>query len=303
MSPTKPARTRRLVALTVTLLVLGPTHSMAVADETPPPELDGVNSDREGNVSAEVSAPPVSADAGSLEASAAGTTLYWVAIPVWSMSGDPTVNEGYCTGIHYVAGESPEEAEALRIEGEEAFWALHADLLANEAPGISPNVDCPNDPADLIPGPVLRDAVRGAVVDHLPRPVLEIPPGWALTGMPAYLVTNHELTYGPAVHTIDLGLFPVTVEIVAHGTTTVDWGDGTVTTHHGPGEPWPDGQIHHTYRDAGIVTVTVIDRWVVNFTVTDPVTIDDSLVATLGARTIDDLEVRQIQSVRTTSSP
>lgn len=282
--------------------------ALLIPSMTPAAAVDGdiqygSDVDRDGGVKAEVLAPAVSADAAAVAATGGGTQLYWVAIPVWAPSGDPDLNNGYCRGIRYVAGESPEEAEQLRLQGEQEYLALWNNLLANEAPGTQPDVDCPIADGELLPATMLRDAVRGAVVDHLPRPEPEIPPGWALTGMTAYLVTHHELTYGPATHTIDLGTFEVTVEITATGRSTVDWGDGTITTHTVPGTPWPDGEVHHTYRDAGEVTVVVTDRWLVDFTVTSPVTITDSVDAVLAGRSISDLEVRQIQAVRVTADP
>lgn len=259
--------------------------------------------DDDGRVSAEVTAPSVSTDAASAAKSASGAKLYWVAVPVWSRSGDDTTNYGYCQGLQYVAGASSEEAAQLRLAGEQAFQALRANLLAREAPGIAGDVDCPSDPPPVLSAAVARELVRGIVEDHLPRPEPEIPPGWALTGMPAYLVTHHELHYGPASHTVNLDPFPVTVEITAEAVTIVDWGDGTVTTHNVAGDPWPDGLVHHTYRDEDVVTVTVTDVWHVEFRVTSPTTISDSLEAELEPRTIDDLEVRQIQAIRVASHP
>ena len=282
-------------------VAIGP--AFAFASNEPDVDLDSIDNNDDGGVSAEVTAPPVSTDATSAAKSASGAKLHWVAVPVWSLSGDETANYGYCQGLQYVAGTSSDEAAQLRQAGEQAFQALHANLLAHEAPGIAGDVGCPTDPAAVLPAVVVRDAVRGIVEDHLPRPEPEIPPGWALTGMPAYLVTHHELSYGPASHTVDLGLFPVTIEITAEAVTIVDWGDGTVTTHNVAGDPWPDGLVHHTYRDEDVVTVTVTDVWHVEFRVTSPTTISDSLEAELEPRTIDDLEVRQIQAIRVASHP
>jgi len=52
------------------------------------------------------------------------------------------------------------------------------------------------------------------------------------------------------------------LEIVAHGTYYVDWGDGE---HSGPhpdeGGPWPDGRITHEYLRVGAYDVVVTERW------------------------------------------
>jgi hypothetical protein len=85
--------------------------------------------------------------------------------------------------------------------------------------------------------------------------------------------------------TFDLGAFSDAGANDGPWTVTVDWGDGSpVTSHTVVGTPWPDGQVHHTYRDAGMVTVTVTDVWDVQFRVVDPVVITDTVRAELAAR-------------------
>jgi len=260
--------------------------------------------DQNGRVEA-VLQPNVSTDAASLaKASVSGPRLFWVAIPKVSFSGDvDDGNEGFCRGWRYVAGDTQEEADQIRWHGFAAYQQLWVSLIAWELPGVRNDVDCPVDPVDQVPIVVVRDAVRGVAIEQLPRPTPEIPPGKALTGLPAFLVTAHDvggsdLAFGPVQTTVDLGLFTATVEIEAHGTTTVDWGDGTVTSHTVVGTPWPDGQVRHTYTDKGTVTVTVTDHWQVEFRVIDPVSITDTVTAELQAVAIDDFPVREYRAVR-----
>jgi hypothetical protein len=95
----------------------------------------------------------------------------------------------------------------------------------------------------------------------LPAPRPQIPPGYAITGKTAYLVTNGTLHPAPFSENTPLGLLSVT----AAATYEVDWGDGTLPTWNGPyvfeGEPWPNGQIVHTYDNVGSYTVTVTENW------------------------------------------
>ena len=95
----------------------------------------------------------------------------------------------------------------------------------------------------------------------LPVPRPTIPPGYAVTGKTAYLVTNG--TTDPPVYVDNTPLGQLTVQ--ATGKYLVDWGDGTQPTWTGPyageGRPWPNGQITHTYDFAGSYTVTVEEEW------------------------------------------
>lgn len=95
----------------------------------------------------------------------------------------------------------------------------------------------------------------------LPAPKPNIPPGYALAGKTAYLVTDGQTH--PPTYTENTPLGPLTV--TAAGSYEVDWGDGTVPTWTGPydmeGRPYPNGQITHTYDDAGTYTVTVQENW------------------------------------------
>jgi hypothetical protein len=218
----------------------------------------------------------------------------WVGIPaLGTMEGD----DGelvHCRRTRWVRVDR-DEREAVSRNAEAEFLDAFARLP--ELEGHDPNRECAVDPAEDIPPAMLRDAITRTIRDDMPRPTVEVPPGYALTGMEAYLVTNHQLEYGPVTHTVDLGIAVLDVIVTATGVTEVDWGDGTVATYHTPGTPWPDGNVTHTYRDTGIVTISVTDIWQVTYRV-PALGIEDTVTAPLPTRTLDDFEVQQVQAVR-----
>ena len=91
----------------------------------------------------------------------------------------------------------------------------------------------------------------------LPAPAPRIAPGWAITGLPAYLETNGATTHR---YLRDTPFGPM--EITAAGSYEVDWGDGTTTGPHAyEGRPWPEGRISHVYTWVGRYDVVVTERW------------------------------------------
>ncbi|MFO7778175.1 MAG: hypothetical protein R6V28_07485, partial [Nitriliruptoraceae bacterium] len=246
----------------------------------------------------------VDADSRDLIFNATVSNVIWVAQPVWSV-GEPGTNFGLCRGWRYVAATSEEEADSLRAAGRDDFETMYDTLLSWEFPDIQVNEDCPGDQAAAVPAVVLRDAVRAMVVGQLPRPELAIAPGFALAGLETYLDTGgaHDLLYLQN-EPILLGPFAFDVEIEATGQTTVDWGDGSrPVTYTVPGQPYPDGEIRHTYRDAATVTVTVTDRWRIDFraTTANGTVLTDTVDAELEQVLIEDFEVREYRAVRTRS--
>jgi hypothetical protein len=125
----------------------------------------------------------------------------------------------------------------------------------------------------------------------LPVPKPAIPPGYAITGKPAYLVTDGTVSPASFVEPTPLGLLTVT----AHGTYTVDWGDdssGGPYTSESTG--YPTGQIVHTYDRTGTVDVALHEAWTATWTL-------GAAAGTLGQlatqATIPGFAVRQIQAV------
>jgi hypothetical protein len=133
-----------------------------------------------------------------------------------------------------------------------ASWAAAQHLPPCPATGAGPPLP-PINPATL--------AVRFWQTIPLPVPKPAIPPGYAITGKAAYLVTNGTLAPAPYQQPTPLG--PLT--ITARGSYLIDWGDGTLPTWTGPyrqeGRAYPNGTIFHTYDNTGTLTVTVREVW------------------------------------------
>jgi hypothetical protein len=218
----------------------------------------------------------------------------WVGIPgLGSMEGEDGESL-FCRQTRWVR-ERPENRQGIVRNAEQGYLALFGGLP--ELEGHNPFLECPIEPSESIPPVVLREAITRTIRDDMPRPTLEVPPGYALTGMEAYLVTNHQLEYGPVTHTVDLGVAVLDVTVTATGMTEVDWGDGTVATYDVPGTPWPEGSVTHTYRDTGTVSISVTDTWQVTYRV-PALGIEDTVTAPLPASTLDEFEVQQVQAVR-----
>jgi hypothetical protein len=128
---------------------------------------------------------------------------------------------------------------------------------------------------------------------HLPVPAPSIPPGWAITGKPAYLVTDGTVAPPTYTYATPLG----TLTITATGSYTINWGDGSTS---GPfdteGLPYPNGNISHTYDDVGTVTVTVDEAWTATWALDGAGGTLDQLQT---QATVANFQIRQIQAVIT----
>jgi hypothetical protein len=260
------------------------------------PSFGDVNRDRDGGLRRDITGHQnPSRDAPRVEdTSGPNDGKVWVGIPRLGATENDDGEIVFCRDTRWVRVIPDERANYLREAESDYLWLFQG---LPELQGEDPNLECPVEPGEEIPPVVLREAVQRTIRDDLPRPELEVPPGYALTGMPAYLVTNHQLEYGPVTHAVDLGVAVLDVTVTGSGVTHVDWGDGTEATYHSPGTPWPDGEIVHTYRDAQTVAITVTDTWQVTYRV-PALGIEDSIEAPLPARTLESFEVQQIQAVR-----
>jgi hypothetical protein len=243
----------------------------------------------------EFGVPPVASPvASSSGGSAAPSPYVWVAVPVFGSSGDPNdANQGVCTRMNW-RQVLREDAADVQAQATASHLSAYAGLGLNRE-GISPGYDCPADPAQEIPVAMVEEFVTATVSEQLPRPTLSLPPGYAITGLRTYLVTEHDLTFGPVSIPVDLGIVTFDVQLSATGSSTVDWGDGTVTSHDTGGTGYPDGAINHVYTDAGTVDLTVTDTWTVAYEAGPFVgTID----APLAPVTLAGVEVQERQAVR-----
>ncbi len=150
------------------------------------------------------------------------------------------------------------------------------------------------------PGVVATTALQWALeywtaffyTKQLPSPHPRVPPGYAITGLPAYLVCG-DADIVTVQRPTPLGELTIT----AQATYDVSWGDGTTSDGlSGPCTPWPDGAVDHTYDDTGTYNVDVEQVWHVTWALgSDSGSFGD--VTTTGA--IEDLGVRQVQGVVT----
>jgi hypothetical protein len=126
-------------------------------------------------------------------------------------------------------------------------------------------VQYPACPAQAGPRPRPIDPVTLAVqywkTIPLPAPRPTIPPGYAITGKLAYLVT--EGTVAPPEYAFNTPLGQLTIQ--ASGAYLVNWGDPSAAGWSGPypteGQPWPNGRITHVYDNAATYTVNVVEQW------------------------------------------
>ncbi|HEV2767872.1 MAG TPA: PKD domain-containing protein [Acidimicrobiales bacterium] len=151
---------------------------------------------------------------------------------------------------------------------------------------------CPDDEGavrEVTPAEVAEPFVRTI---PMPTPRPRIPPGHAITGLPAYLETRGTLSHRVGPEPTELG----PIEVHATGAYYVDWGDGS--PEEGPfsfeGEAYPTGRIVHTYRDTGTYTVTVRVAWSADWRLGG----DSGTVPGLRTQASIPLEVRQLQAVR-----
>lgn len=129
----------------------------------------------------------------------------------------------------------------------------------------------------------------------LPKPAPYIAPGYAITGLRAYLETRGSENEDFSQQT-PLGLLQVRTTRTSY---EVDWGDrsGRDRGHYPyPGLAWPEGRITHTYTDMGRYDVTVNQHWAASWTLAGQSGRIPGL-RSAPAR-IDDFEVTQLQAVR-----
>jgi hypothetical protein len=184
----------------------------------------------------------------------------------------------------------PNQGAPLNIQ---AFWAAGV-VLPSCVPAAAPSAAAGNIGAPAVDPAAISVAFWRTV--PLPKPDPQVPPGYAVTGLPAYLVTNG--TLHPAPYQTNTPLGPLT--IVATGTYSVDWGDNSSPTWTGPyrqeGQAYPNGTISHTFDNVGTVTITVVENWTATWTLGP----DHGVLPNLETRAaIPNLQIRQLQAVIT----
>ena len=149
-------------------------------------------------------------------------------------------------------------------------------------------------PANGTPPPPSASQIAQAWVDsaHLPSPTLNVAPGYAVTGLTAYLeITAHS----PWTATFSDPIRNDTITAsCAYTGFDIDWGDGTRTSSTGTGGPYPTGDVTHVYQDASATTtLDVTEHWSCSWS--DQVG-DSGTIAGLSSAGTLALEVREIQT-------
>lgn len=125
-------------------------------------------------------------------------------------------NQGTCRGTEWQR-VLREDADEARRQVERDYLFLFDNLP--EYLGHDPTIPCPTDPTEALPPELVEDRIRAVRNDQLPRPTLELPPGFALPGLRTYLITDHRLDHDLST-TLDLD--------IAADRWTVDWDAGVV---------------------------------------------------------------------------
>jgi hypothetical protein len=127
---------------------------------------------------------------------------------------------------------------------------------------------------------------------HLPAPALTIRPGYAVTGLTAYLeIAAH--TPWTTTFADPIRLDTITASCADTG-FDVDWGDGAHTPTSSSGGPYPGGDVTHVYVQAVThVALDVTEHW--SCTWADQVG-DAGTIAGLASAGTLALEVREIQT-------
>jgi hypothetical protein len=89
-----------------------------------------------------------------------------------------------------------------------------------------------------------------------PPTPLQVQPGWAATGLPAYLEIGGDI---PAEQSFATPIGTLTFTMTPRYVVT--WGDGASTETTSQGGPPTGGDLTHTYVDEGQVTITVAAYW------------------------------------------
>ena len=95
---------------------------------------------------------------------------------------------------------------------------------------------------------------------HLPPPGLTVAPGYAVTGLTAYLQIAAHAPWTTAFAD-PIRVDSISVSCAATG-FDVDWGDGAHTTTSSTGGPYPTGDVTHVYQQASTgLSLGVTEHW------------------------------------------
>ena len=220
----------------------------------------------------------------------------WISLPDMVFgTGPPCIR----MTSEFIEGATAEEAEVIRWTRENQFVTEYEAYISS---GNEPPQPC--DPGEGTPGvgPSPSQQFTDSASEILPPADPAISGGYAITGLRSWLDLGRQSSL-TTTHELDLGGRPVTATITATATATVDWGDGTVTTHasrgggYHDGEPGPD-DITHTYRDTADSNIlTVTDTWDVTISFPGRPVPDITLTWTADPTTLT-FPIREVRSTR-----
>ncbi|HSH58081.1 MAG TPA: hypothetical protein VK988_00245 [Acidimicrobiales bacterium] len=130
----------------------------------------------------------------------------------------------------------------------------------------------------------------------LPAPRPTIAPGRAITGKLAYLEPHLAAPVIGGKPTVENGLSTALgdLSMTASAVYYVDWGDMETGPHAGPGGPWPNGNITHSWSNADVYDVQVTAVWTVRWRLGA----EQGTLTVPTEGTIEDFPVNQLQAVR-----
>jgi len=155
-------------------------------------------------------------------------------------------------------------------------------------------VPCPASLVPPPPPPTASDVInKWAHTAVLPAPALQVAPGYAVTGLTAFLEIT---TPDPWAVAVPDPIRSDTISVVCrHSSFVVDWGDGTTATTNSTGGPYPSGDVTHAYQSATLPVPLVVDEtWACHWS--DPLGHAGDLAGLHSAGRLA-LEVREIQAL------
>lgn len=218
---------------------------------------------------------------------------HWAHQPRWGIDAESGQR---CILLVRRPGIDPSSLIAVR-------WELQVAAMVAELRSATPGaaVFCPatGDGPDWVVPPASPQAVAAAFIRRypMPRPDLDIPPGFALTGLTTYLLVDGVEGHRWSHHVPGWGI--LRVELASRG-LAVDWGDGTqIEVEPGRrGEPHggdPAQQIRHLYRDADAEHEVQVDvRWAATWHLAG----FKGVIEGLSSSQALDLPVREYRAVR-----
>jgi hypothetical protein len=188
--------------------------------------------------------------------------------------------------IHYVFDDTRDWCDGSQSRA--TCYGPRPKPVEGQRPGQRPRRRAPV-PPPLTPTEIVE---RTIVNVRLPSPDPNIDPGYAITGMKAYLETGNSTRHTfDAIPTV-LGPLSIT----ATSTYTVDWGDGTTTgPHSSNGGKYPNGSITHVYRDAETLDITVTQNWSAQWSLAGQ---SGTIGGLSSSGALPNFVVREVQAVR-----